>query len=105
MKTTSTTNATMKAEIKIWSAIGHTPITHRSGPYCDVLLEISREVTNPQEAREIVKELMRSTPSADTAHFDIPEFWNQNTRTGWLKISDALTDASQSNAVPDALND
>ena len=105
MKTTPTTNATMKAEIIIWSAIGHTPITHRSGPCCDVLLETAREVVNPEEAREIVKELMRSTPGADTAHFDLPEFWNQNTRTGWVKISDALTAGSQSNAVPDALND
>ena len=105
MKTTPTTNATMKAEIIIWSAIGHTPITHRSGSYCDVLLETVREVGSPEDAREIVKELMRSTPGADTAHFKLPEFWNQNTRTGWLKISDALTAASQSNAVPDALND
>ena len=104
MKTTPTTNATMKAEIIIWSAIGHTPITHRSGPYCDVLLETVREAANPHEAREIAKELMRSTPGADTAHFDLPEFWNQNTRTGWVKISDALTAASQSNAMPDALN-
>jgi hypothetical protein len=91
MKTTqATTNVTMKAEIIIWSAIGHTPITHRSGSYCDVLLETVREVRNPEDAREIAKELMRSTPGADTAHFNLPEFWNQNTRTGWVKNTDAF---------------
>ena len=83
----ASTQTHLMAEIMIWSATGHTPITHRVGPYCDVLLETTREAANPNEAHEIVKELMRNTPGAHKAHYYLPAYWNQNTRTGWVNIS------------------
>lgn len=72
------------AEIRIWSAIGHTPITGRRGAYCDELAMECIDVAHPGEAREAAEKLKKQHPHAATAHFNVPSYPNQNIRTGWL---------------------
>jgi len=77
-------NATHTAFLKVWSSIGHTPITNRRGPYCDLLVDTTVEVVGPGEARDALTKLIEATPHANDGHFDVPSHPNQNTRTGWV---------------------
>jgi hypothetical protein len=73
----------MKTEIRIWSRIGHTPITKRPGAYCDELVFADFDCETPTEAKHLVQQLIRDVPGADYGHFNMPEYWNHNTRSGW----------------------
>ena len=68
-------------EIKIWSRIGYTPITHRVGSFCDVLLETNILVENPEEAKERLSKLMKATSHAASGYYYISEYPNQNVRS------------------------
>lgn len=77
----------MLTEIHIWSKIGHTPITGRAGAYCDVLLKENVDLANPKEAAAYVRAKLQTVPHADKGHFIIPEWPNQNVRSGWFTKS------------------
>jgi hypothetical protein len=74
----------MKTNVTIWSAIGHTPVTHRGGLYCDELIRTQIDCETPDQARLSVQALMLATPGADRGFFHMPDYWNQNTRSGWV---------------------
>lgn len=76
----------MEAEIRIWSSVGHTPVTKRAGKYCDLLVYKIIEVANVSEAKERTKQLIRSTQHATKGNFYCPEEPNQNKRTGWVSL-------------------
>ncbi len=78
----------MKAEIKVWSAIGHTPLTNRGGSFCDLLVDTVIEVSDIAEARIKAKQFVRCTPEGNTGHYNLPEHPNQNTRSGYVGLSD-----------------
>jgi hypothetical protein len=73
----------MRTQIHIWSDIGHTPITNRSGAYCDVLVQTTVECDEPHEARAIVDNLLQTVPHAHKGHYYMPHYWNQNKRSDW----------------------
>ena len=77
----------LKTEIKVWSRIGHTPVTGRSGAYSDELVSETTDCTNPHDAEQYVVGLMKRTPHAYTGYFIIHEWWNQNTCSQWVDIS------------------
>ncbi len=74
----------MKTKVYVWSNIGNTPITKRGGSFCDVLVEREIECETPEQARAEVKALIRSTPHGGYGHFNMPDFWNQNTRSSFV---------------------
>lgn len=74
----------MKANIVVWSEIGSTPLTGRIGSYCDELVKVTINVNSPVEAKAKVRELIANTKYASRGHFEMPEWWNQNERTGWV---------------------
>ncbi len=67
-------------EIIVWSAIGNTPLTNRSGAHCDELVRITVQCENPTEARELTKKLVRETAHGYMGYFNMPAYPNQNTR-------------------------
>ncbi len=71
---------TYDTEIVIWSNIGHTPITNRTGAYCDELVRTTVQCANPDEALQITKKLIKETKHGYSGYFDMPEYPNQNTR-------------------------
>ena len=81
-----TQTAQLMAEVHVWSRIGHTPITNRKGAYCDELVHAMIEVSSPEDAHEKVLTIMENTPHAEKGHFNIPQWWNQNTRSSWLNM-------------------
>lgn len=84
MNNTFTAPKIYTAEIKLWSAIGDTPLTGRGGSFCDELVSVELNVLNPTDARTVVQNLIRSTPRAVKGYFNIPSWPNQNTRSAWL---------------------
>jgi hypothetical protein len=80
---TTTTALTYTATLRVWSAIGHTPITKRKGSFCDELAKTEVEVANPAEAKLYLAKLASETKHAVKGYFEIPSYPNQNTRTGW----------------------
>lgn len=72
---------TYTTEIKIWSRTGHTPITHRTGAYCDLLVDVKVECTDPDHALQVTKELKDKTQHAFACHFNMHGYPNQNTRS------------------------
>jgi hypothetical protein len=75
---------TYQTTIVIWSNIGHTPITGRGGSYCDELLRTTVECESPSEARALVKNLLNETQYSYMGYFNMPEYWNQNTRNAYV---------------------
>lgn len=73
----------MKCFIKIWSKIGHTPVTNRQGAFCDLLVDTVVECASPTEAKEIVLELKNKTKGAYSCHYNMPEWSNQNDKSGF----------------------
>lgn len=73
-----------KVDYKIWSQIGHTPITNRWGNYCDLLDEGEFLATGPCDARLKLKEIHSKIEHAYKCHFFIPDFPNQNVRQDWI---------------------
>jgi hypothetical protein len=69
--------------IVVWSNIGHTPLTHRTGSYCDELLRIEVQCEDPAEARALTQKLVRETPHGYSGYYDLPDHPNQNTRHGF----------------------
>jgi hypothetical protein len=82
------TETKLTAEIHVWSAIGDTPLTKRGGSYCDHLAYAEIEVGSPSEARKKAIGLIRSTPGGNHAHYNVPAFWNQNMRSGYVRTTD-----------------
>ena len=74
----------MKVEIRIWSAIGSTPITNRIGSFCDELVFVTVDAADLNDAKAQGKVLLASTPYAERGHISAPEWWNQNQRSTWL---------------------
>lgn len=75
---------TYRTEIKVWSRTGNTPITKRSGAYCDLLVSAVVYCETPEQAEVETVRLIRETEYGDCGHFYMPEFPNQNTRSKWL---------------------
>lgn len=73
----------MKTEIYIWSRIGHTPVTKRGGLFCDVLIHADVDCESPEAARKFVRALIAAHPHGNYGHFNMPEYWNHNTRSGF----------------------
>ena len=69
----------MEVRFKIWSNIGHTPVTHRKGAFCDVLAKGEFDAANPDEATAELQKRMKATPYAHLGAFFMPEYPNQNT--------------------------
>ena len=74
----------MNTKIIIWSQIGHTPKTNRNGSFCDELVNKEFNCDNPDEARKLTLELMKTTQYAARGYFNMPHWWNQNTKSAWL---------------------
>lgn len=76
----------MKTVIKVWSDIGHCPITKRAGNYCDLLVDQESNIfdVSPAKARKIVESLIKSTPHARSGYFCIVNWMNQNTRESFV---------------------
>ena len=72
-------------QIKIWSEIGNTPITKRKGAYCDELYSNTIQVLDPEDAKNIIKELIRETEHAVSGHYYLPGYPNQNTRSNFVR--------------------
>lgn len=85
---TTTSEIKLIAEIHVWSEIGHTPLSNRGGSYCDQLAYVEVEVNSPAEAREKAIALLQTTPHGNHAHYNVPGFWNQNTRSGYARLRD-----------------
>lgn len=83
MTASNTTPKTYPAELRLWSSVGHAPLTNRQGSYCDLLVVETVEVTSPRDAREKLAELAKRTKHSSKGHFYIPGFPNQNVRTHW----------------------
>jgi len=77
----------MNTEIHIYSDYGNTPITKRGGAYCDLLLHITIQCGNPEEARQRTIELIRDTQHARHGHFTMPEWRNRITRSGFITFT------------------
>jgi hypothetical protein len=71
-------------EIVLWTKIGHTPLTGRSGSYCDELLRTTVLCENPAEAMALVRRLIQETEHADSGYFNVIEYPNQNTRNRFI---------------------
>ncbi len=76
--------ATYTATITIWSQYGNTPITNRGGQFCDELAKVEVPVTDADDARTKVKQLIASTPHGAYGHFNIKDHPNQNIRTEFV---------------------
>ena len=74
---------TYQTTIRIWSRNGHTPITNRTGNYCDELLSTTVTCVDPEEAQHLASELKKTTPGAYSCHYVMPDYPNQNTRSGF----------------------
>lgn len=76
----------MKTQIKLWSNIGHTPITKRGSSYCDLLLDIVIDCDSPESAKEKTRALIKETDHATYGHFYMPEHPNQNIRAQFVNV-------------------
>ncbi len=74
---------TYRTEIKVWSEIGHTPLTCRGGYYRDLLLDTECLCDDPASALAATKALINTTPGGASGHFSMPNHPNQNIRDGW----------------------
>jgi hypothetical protein len=75
---------TYKTEIRVWSQIGHTPLTKRGGAYCDLLLLTEIECDGYGDARLQAETIMRALPSGARGHAHMPAHPNQNYRSIWI---------------------
>lgn len=71
--------------IVIWSDIGNTPITGRSGAYCDELIRTTVQCESPAEAMQLTREMMQQTQHAFKGYFNMPQYPNQNTRNRFIR--------------------
>jgi hypothetical protein len=74
---------TYKTKITIWSAIGSTPITNRGGSYCDELASVTVYCESPGDALAKTLEIKNKTKHAYACHYTMPDYPNQNTRSGF----------------------
>lgn len=79
-----------RAEVRIWSEIGHCPITKRDGAYYDELAIVQLSVVGPVEAFNRTVELIKAIPHGHSGHFTIVDYPNQNTRSGWVNTRDSV---------------
>lgn len=78
---------TYKTNVIIWSNYGHTPITKRSGSYCDELVNTYIDCVDPADALAKVLEIKKVTPHAHYCYFNMAEYPNQNTRSRFCHTS------------------
>jgi hypothetical protein len=71
---------TYKTQVTLWSANGDTPITGRGQSYCDELVNIFIDCTDPADALAKVLEIKQATPHAYACHFNMVDYPNQNTK-------------------------
>jgi hypothetical protein len=71
----------MKCEIYLWEDRGSVVTT---------LAHIFIDVDSIQQARDVTRRLLIANESSSTAHYSVPEFWNQNIRTGMISRREAL---------------
>ena len=76
----------IRTEIKIWSSIGNTPLTGRGKCFCDLLLDTVIEIEKIEEARNIVKKLIKDTKSGYKGSYFCPEYWNKNKNIGFVSL-------------------
>lgn len=69
---------TFPCTVTLWSAYGHTPITHREGLFCDVVALETINVQDHEDAIKQAREMLKATPHAVKGHFYIREGYNQN---------------------------
>lgn len=74
----------MKATIRVWSAIGHTPVTGRKGAYCDELVRVENVYSSVDEIVKTMRDTLENTRYGVDAHYDAPDAPN-NFKTGWMK--------------------
>ena len=79
--------STYKTEIRIWSEIGHTPITGRPGEYCDELVHMTVWLPGHDAAADFVRNMLDLVPHAVTGHFAITNYPNQNLQSDWIGLS------------------
>ena len=79
----TTTAMTHPAKLYLWTRPGNTPLTGRGESFCDLLAEITVEVTDHIDARHKLAELAENYPDAEKGSFYIPSLPNQNLRTDW----------------------
>jgi hypothetical protein len=75
---------TYTTNIRVWSKIGSTPITRRTGAFCDVLADVTITCETPAEARNAALYAIKATKHGDRAHFVMPDHPNQNLNSGWV---------------------
>jgi hypothetical protein len=71
-------------QIRLWTKLGHTPVTGRSGPYYDELLHTTVLCENPAEATALVRKLIQETEHADSGYFRMPEYPNHNINSRFI---------------------
>lgn len=69
--------------ITVWSNIGHTPLTHRTGAYCDELLHFTTVCEDPAEAKALTQSLIKLIPHGYSGYYHMPDYPNQNIRNGF----------------------
>ena len=72
---------TYKTIVKVWSDVGHTPITGRKGSYQDELVNVEIDCIDPTDAFNKVLDIKLQTPDAYSCYFFMPEYPNQNTNS------------------------
>jgi hypothetical protein len=75
---------TYTTQITIWSRIGVTPVTNRTGAFCDRLEDFSIECATPADARAATKDAIQKVAHGHTGFFEMADHPNQNTRSGWV---------------------
>lgn len=74
---------TYKTQVMIWSNIGNNPITKRTGAFCDELVNMFIECTDPNDALNQVLKIKQNTPHAYSCWFNIIDYPNQNTKSAF----------------------
>ena len=74
-----------KTIITVWSRVGNTPVSKRGGLFCDRLAEKVIECKEPLEARQATIDLIENINHAAEGFFHMPEYPNQNLKSGWVK--------------------
>lgn len=75
------TMSTYKTNIIIWSNIGNTPLTNRTGSYCDELVNMWVDCADPVEAKTKALEIKQQTSHAYSCYFIMPDYPNNNTKS------------------------
>jgi len=81
-----TEEVNVKTIIKVWSAIGHTPLTKRGQCFRDLLLTRELDYDSPEAAKVELVNTILNTRHAVQGSYYMPGHWNQNTRYGEARL-------------------